>query len=182
MEKLNNWIKRHKKLYFSFLAIALLLVIAAIASSGGSGKNGNTPTKKASYQAWLWAGQNNISNTLPASGWNSNTGWDTAAQAIADQQSTSTDTVAPAVIQESSSQLKVLVNIENTGNETGTPNCKIQASSSTGADFESGADIGMDELSTTKPITPGNYANVTDTFTITNQGAANIKEVRVNCT
>jgi len=186
MKKLINWAKEHK--IASIIIVIILLIISVVSGSSNSKNSSNTKTssvassQKASYQAWLWAGENNISMTLPTAGWDQEDGWDTAAGAAADQASTSTSAVSPAVIIESPSQLKLLINIKNTGNVSGTPSCTSKASSSTGADFASGADYGVDEATPTSSIAPGSYANITDTLTITHQGAANIKEIRISCT
>ncbi|HUA13454.1 MAG TPA: hypothetical protein VL989_03065 [Candidatus Sulfotelmatobacter sp.] len=198
-----DWSKRHK--VWTAVIIIFALGIIGTASSGNSTKpvptnssnsskstatktTASSQAKKASFQGYLWAtgDSNNIPMTLAAAGgWDNNDGWDSSnAQATVDDESP--NGVDPAVIQLNSHELEIYVNVKNTGNAPGTPECQVQASSESGSNFSAGADYGVNEvypktLNGSTTIQPGNYGNAVDDLTITNNGAANIVQIKINC-
>ncbi len=73
-------------------------------------------------------------------------------------------------------EMTVDFTVDNTGKAAGTPTCTINATS------PGGADTGFDGLTPVKPITVGETARFTDTFTITNNGAQNVPASGVSVT
>jgi hypothetical protein len=190
-------IKRRKinKYIISGFVIFVIIVVAASSgnkqsstSSTNKAAGTSVSSKKAAYQAALYniADDNNISMTYPAGGWDNNDGWDTAAQASVDDANASA--VTPAVVELNSHQLQLNINVKNTGNAAGTPNCKVEATSATASD-ESNGKVGLYygvNYVTVKaldggPIKPGDYGNATDTLTITGQGALYVRQIKINC-
>jgi cytoskeletal protein RodZ len=198
-----GWFVNHK-VRTVILAFMVLIVIISIASGGSKPAKNNQantatttssskattpsksqPVKKASYEATLYniADDNNISMTFPSGGWDSNAGWDTAAQASADDANTSA--VTPAVVELNTHQLQLSINVKNTGNAAGSPSCTVKASSETGSNFDAGKYYGTNYVNVTAlnggPIQPGDYGNATDTVTITGQGALYIRQIKISC-
>jgi archaellum component FlaG (FlaF/FlaG flagellin family) len=190
-----DWCKKHKK---ATAAIVLVCVIIVIAGSSSGSKSPSTnksttttksaavqPAKKAAYDPELYniADDNNIPMIRPAAGWDNNDGWDTAAQASIDDADA--NAVTPAVVELNSHQLELNINVKNTGNAAGTPDCKVQASSGSGSEFATGTYYGVNYAKVTGlngvPIQPGDFGNATDDLTITGQGALHIQQIKISC-
>ena len=121
--------------------------------------------------------------TRPAAGWDANDGWDTEAQANIDDSSTTA--VTPAVVELNTHQLELSINVKNIGNVAGTPDCKVQASSGSGSEFDNGTYYGINYATVTglngAAIQPGGYGETTDDLTITGQGAFHTQQIKISC-
>ena len=211
MQKIITWVKAHKIVSVIIGLFILGVIGQAAgggstkttststkaATVTKSSTSTSTVAKKASYEAVLLnpANDNNTPLTLPASGWDANNGWDTYSgwqaqlqQAQNGQNGNAADgstIILPAVIIKDPKTLELYVNVKNTGNAAGTPVCKIEASSVAGGDPTSGQYFGVNSKTITAlnggDIKPGDYGNVVDDLTITNQGARFIKQVYLTC-
>lgn len=177
--------KVYKKNKIATICIVLIVIAAIIAIVGSFTKSTVTP---GSYQVSLFPpyGKFIIPLTRPG-GWNENNGWDTAAQAKADNASSIAAT--PAVIRLNSSQIKMYVRIKNTGKTSSSMlKCKVQATGSVKSkathnktQVYSGTNYIYPTPFIGRAIQPGQYGSAVDVLTIPNKGAVYIQHITVSC-
>lgn len=74
-----------------------------------------------------------------------------------------------------SATLRVDIKVHNVGNAAGKPSCHIEADNGTRAYH------GFDRVERTEDLSPDGWWGFAQNITVSNQGAAHVKEVTVNC-